>query len=88
VDLFVGAKLPIASLPAKPPLPAKALYEAYGPAVTLRNGKWAVGHNGGSAGKSALVEWYADGWTAVKLSNYDPQDTMIVDDEIQGIVTR
>lgn len=88
VDLFVGAKLPIVSLPAKPPLPAKALYEAYGPAVTLRNGKWAVGHNGGSAGKSALVEWYADGWTAVKLSNYDPQDTMIVDDEIQGILTR
>lgn len=88
VDLVVGAKFPAASLPAKPGLPAKDLYEAYGPAATLRNGKWAVGHNGGSQGKSTLVEWYADEWTAVKLSNYDPQDTMIVDDRIQGILTQ
>lgn len=88
IDLVVGAKVPVASLPAKPGLPAKDIYEAYGPAATLRDGKWAVGHNGGSQGKSTLVEWYAGDWTAVKLSNYDPQDTMIVDDEIQGILTR
>lgn len=88
LDLVVGAKFPVASLPARPGLPAKDLYEAYGPAAALRDGKWAVGHNGGSQGKSTLVEWYAGDWTAVKLSNYDPQDTMIVDDEIQGILTR
>ncbi|GAA1967242.1 serine hydrolase domain-containing protein [Catenulispora subtropica] len=89
IDLVVGAKFPVATLPAKPGLPAKALYEAYGPMATLRNGKWAVGHNGGSAGVSTLLEWYpSSDWIAVKLSNYDPQDTMVVDDEIQGILTR
>lgn len=89
VDLVTGAKFPAATLPAKPGLPAKALYEAYGPAATLRNGKWAVGHNGGSGGVSTLVEWYPDAQcVAVKLSNYDPQDTMVVDDEIQGILVR
>jgi CubicO group peptidase (beta-lactamase class C family) len=88
VDLVVGAKFPAATLPAKPGLPAKAVYEAYGPAATLRNGTWAVGHNGGSAGISTLVEWYPSDWIAVKLTNYDPQDTMVVDDEIQGILTQ
>ncbi|MFF2327159.1 MULTISPECIES: serine hydrolase domain-containing protein [unclassified Streptomyces] len=89
IDLVVGAKMPAASLPAKPGLPAKTLFEAYGPGVTLRNGKWAVGHNGGSDGISTNVEWYpSTDWVAVKLSNYDPQDTMVVDDRIQGILTQ
>jgi CubicO group peptidase (beta-lactamase class C family) len=88
IDLVVGAKFPAATLPAKPGLPAKAMYEAYGPAATLRNGVWAVGHNGGSAGMSTLVEWYPSDWVAVKLSNYDPQETMVVDDRIQGILTQ
>lgn len=89
IDLVVGAKFPVATLPAKPGLPAKAIYEAYGPAATLRNGAWAVGHNGGSPGISTLVEWYpSSDWIAVKLSNYDPQDTMVVDDRIQGILTQ
>ena len=88
IDLVVGAKFPAATLPAKPGLPAKVMYEAYGPAATLRNGEWAVGHNGGSAGVSTLVEWYPSDWVAVKLSNYDPQSTMIVDDTIQGILTQ
>ncbi|NUP51174.1 MAG: beta-lactamase family protein [Catenulispora sp.] len=88
-DLVVGAKFPIATLPAKPGLPAKAAYEGYGPEAVLRNGKWAVGHNGGSAGVSTFVEWYpGTPWVAVKLSNYDPQDTMGVDQEIEGIFTR
>lgn len=88
-DLVTGAKVPVATLPAKPGLPAKSMYEAYGPAATLRDGEWAVGHNGGNAGISTLVEWYPPSdWIAVKLSNYDPQDTMIVDDRIQGILTQ
>ncbi len=88
-DLVVGAKFPVANLPAMGTLPAKYVFEAYGPGATLRDGTWAVGHNGGSQGVSTLVEWYppAD-WVAVKLSNHDPQDTMIVDDEIQGILTQ
>jgi CubicO group peptidase (beta-lactamase class C family) len=89
VDLVVGAKAPMATLPAKPGLPAKTVFEAYGPTVTLRNGRWAVGHLGGSPGISTGVEWYPPSdWLAVKLSNYDPQDTMVVDDTIQGILTQ
>ncbi|GAA2065387.1 serine hydrolase domain-containing protein [Catenulispora yoronensis] len=89
IELYNGAKFPAGTLPAKPGLPAKVLYEAYGPAVTLRNGKWAVGHNGGNAGISTFIEWYpGTEWVAVKLSNYDPQDTMMVDNEIEGILTR
>lgn len=88
IDLFTGPKFPAATLPPKPGLPAKAIYEAYGPAATLRNGKWAVGHNGGNTGVSTLVEWYpGTQWVAVKLTNYDPQDSKLVDDKIQGILT-
>lgn len=88
-DLVVGAKVPVATLPPKPGLPAKTRFQAYGPAATLGNGTWAVGHNGGSPGISTLVEWYPpSGWLAVKLSNYDPQDTMAVDGTIQAILTR
>jgi CubicO group peptidase (beta-lactamase class C family) len=93
VDLLVGAKFPVVTMPARPgapgrpPLPRQSLYEAYGPAAYLANGSWWMGHNGGSPGISTDVSWYpSQGWVAVMLSNYDPQDTAIVANTIHGIL--
>ncbi|MFD2764558.1 serine hydrolase domain-containing protein [Micromonospora eburnea] len=94
-ELVLSPKYPVATLPAKPgepgkpPLPAKSIYQAYGLFQNLVNGKWAAGHNGGNAGISANIEWYPHTrWIAVKLSNYDPEDTMPIDATIQRILTQ
>jgi hypothetical protein len=51
-------------------------------------GKRIVGHNGGFAGISALLQIYLDeGWTVAVLSNYD-QAAITVGDRIGELIAR
>ncbi|WUI03899.1 beta-lactamase family protein [Spirillospora sp. NBC_00431] len=71
-ELITSAKVPLRPLPSQPGKPSRTGFAGYGPGITLQNGQWIIGHNGGSPGVDANWYWYPhSGWITVILCNYD-----------------